>query len=589
MTIQSSRGRSHAPKKKFQNINRKLSIDVWDLASAFFQDNSGNLPPDLAKKFHGAIRARDLLAVRKVISEYESPQLYSDSLTYATSAQLFAFFVKCRFTTNGGDTARREKALEKFYASERMCRTATERLRFYGNEPHREDPCMNVLLQRARSKVDDVLGSVERALECTLNSGRFGPGMTVCSIDSFRTTAYYKIGQPNWTVTAECQPYFSYYCAHVPTWVEQFGKVDFDRKAVSFEWDVVKSCRLTFVPKDERSFRTIAIEPAGNVFMQLGLHDYIARRLKMVAGIDISDQSRNQRQASQGSKHGWGRYSTIDLSSASDCVSPGLMERLVRPQWRALLDDFRSKFYTIDGVTTHRFDKWSSMGNGYTFALETLLFWALAQASEDYCETGHTVAVYGDDILPSSTASLLTCQLLRYCGFKVNTKKSHVVGPFRESCGADFFDGVSVRPVFLKSFEIYTTDAYRVLNTLCDRPEFETSRLAHLLTWELGPSILLGPKMQDVASHCHISDDEFRKLSKPRRGWNKQLQRATYKRMVFRSTRFTYEDRIAYFVWLYAYRNRVPRADALGFWYVDPLFELTQRGRGNYRLSSTLA
>lgn len=585
MTIPSKVLKARAKRKK-PNLNQKLGIDVWDLAMAFFQDNSDLMPTNLSNSFNGALRSRDLLAIRRLVSEFESPQLYCDSLTYATVAQLFAFFTKCRFPTNGGDSARRDEALNKFRLSERVSRRVTRKLNHYRDNPDRENPRMRLLLARARCLVDQVLGSVDNGLKHLLSAGRFGPGMTICSIDSFRTTPYYKIGQPNWTVTAEARPYFSYACAHIPTWVERFGKVDIARKQVAFEWDVVKSCRLTFVPKDERSFRTIAIEPAGNVYLQLGLHDYIAHRLRLKTGIDISDQSRNQRQASQGSKHGWGLVSTIDLSSASDSVSVGLINRLVRPQWIALLDDLRSKFYLIDGVEM-QFEKWSSMGNGYTFSLETLLFWALAQASEDICATGRQVAVYGDDILPSSTASLLTCELLRYCGFTVNTKKSHIVGPFRESCGADFFNGVSVRPVFVKNNDVHPTDAYRILNTLCARPEFETSRLARILTWELGPSILLGPKSADTTSHCHITDEEFRVLGKRWRGWNKHFQKATYKRLIFRSTKFPAEDKLAYFVWLYVYRDRIPHTDTLGFWYVDPCFELTQRGRGVYRLSNT--
>jgi hypothetical protein len=37
-------------------------------------------------------------------------------------------------------------------------------------------------------------------------------------------------------------------------------------------------------------------------------------------------------------------------------------------------------------------------------------------------------------------------ELLRYFGFSTNKEKSFVVGPFRESCGTDWYAGADVRP-----------------------------------------------------------------------------------------------------------------------------------------------
>jgi len=86
-----------------------------------------------------------------------------------------------------------------------------------------------------------------------------------------------------------------------------------------------------------------------------------------------------------------------------------------------------------------------------TNELETLLFLALARATCQYLEvTSNDVSVYGDDIIIPVEAVPLFTEVLAYSGFTVNQEKSFSVGPFRESCGSDFFLGVDVRPVFIR-------------------------------------------------------------------------------------------------------------------------------------------
>jgi hypothetical protein len=89
------------------------------------------------------------------------------------------------------------------------------------------------------------------------------------------------------------------------------------------------------------------------------------------------------------------------------------------------------------------------MGNGFTFPLETLIFFSLAQAcceSEDY----EKVSVYGDDIIVPVYAVPLLTKVLTSCGFLVNASKSFSSGPFRESCGKDYLLGTDVRPCYIK-------------------------------------------------------------------------------------------------------------------------------------------
>jgi hypothetical protein len=92
------------------------------------------------------------------------------------------------------------------------------------------------------------------------------------------------------------------------------------------------------------------------------------------------------------------------------------------------------------------------MGNGFTFELETLIFYVICAVC---CELhGLTprgaVHVYGDDLIIPTTVAGTALSLLKYLGFTPNAKKTFLSGVFRESCGGDYFEGADVRPFFLK-------------------------------------------------------------------------------------------------------------------------------------------
>jgi len=102
-----------------------------------------------------------------------------------------------------------------------------------------------------------------------------------------------------------------------------------------------------------------------------------------------------------------------------------------------------------DEGTTVELWKFCAMGNGYTFPLETVLFLAAARTVVPRSEW-RDVSVYGDDIIVPAAYSLALIDVLSYLGFETNTKKTHLAGAFFESCGQDFFQGVPVRPFYLR-------------------------------------------------------------------------------------------------------------------------------------------
>lgn len=219
---------------------------------------------------------------------------------------------------------------------------------------------------------------------------------------------------------------------------------------------------LFTVPKSTDIDRVACKEPDFNVFFQKSFGNQIRYLLRRV-GINLNDQAINGELARRGSVDG--SLATLDLSSASDSVTVELVRRLLPPDWFYYLDAARSHRINVEGVLTD-LQMFSSMGNGFTFELESLLFYALARAVAYMTGIRGRISVYGDDIIvPTDLAPyLITC--LRLVGFSVNNDKSFVDGPFRESCGAYWHEGVDVKPFFIKGPLTTMTDLIKALNQL---------------------------------------------------------------------------------------------------------------------------
>nr|UUW21207.1 MAG: RNA replicase beta chain [Sanya fiers-like virus 7] len=198
---------------------------------------------------------------------------------------------------------------------------------------------------------------------------------------------------------------------------------------------------MMVVPKDARTGRVICYEPHMNIRLQLAVGGYIRECLRKV-GIDLSDQSVQQRRARFGSRYG--RVATLDLKSASDRLASEVVWELLPIDWACLLDDLRSHETLWPDSQWRRNEKFSSMGNGFTFELESLIFYAICSA------VSHSVSVYGDDIILPAENAGEAAKLLRYYGFDLNERKSFASGPFRESCGVDAYLGDVITPVYLR-------------------------------------------------------------------------------------------------------------------------------------------
>lgn len=217
------------------------------------------------------------------------------------------------------------------------------------------------------------------------------------------------------------------------------------------------------VPKTSTKSRIISEESASRQWIQQGIAREMVERAKwspLTRGqIHFKDQTVNQRLALEGSESG--KWATIDWSSASDRIYRSVCKALLQPRVFHALDAARSAYIHIDwpdGTRTTRLtNKMAPMGNGFTFPLETLIFWALSSAAIAVChqidlvKASSLVYVFGDDtIVPTEYAQTVMTQLKGF-GFVPNEDKSFWRGSFRESCGMDAFQGVDVSILRIKT------------------------------------------------------------------------------------------------------------------------------------------
>jgi len=276
---------------------------------------------------------------------------------------------------------------------------------------------------------------------------RPGPG---AALGALGTSYYTKFFCSKVTSTSEyLYQMYKHYCERIPS----LSDAERQRYESFGSPSIVSGSRCSFVPKTARTSRMICVEPLLNSYYQLGLATILEDRMREFFGINLSTQPLvNHRLARKGSIDG--SLATIDLSSASDSISVGLCEWIL-PDWVfTTLLDLRSRTTEIDGKK-HALYMISTMGNGFTFPLQTIIFSSVLKACTNvFCVGGdRTWSCFGDDIICPTRVYGRVCYYLEKLGFIINADKSFAKGPFRESCGADWFYGQPVRPVHIRKLD----------------------------------------------------------------------------------------------------------------------------------------
>lgn len=246
-----------------------------------------------------------------------------------------------------------------------------------------------------------------------------------------------------------------------------------DWRSKNFPTKMVSGNSLSFVAKSRKISRTICTEPVLNMLFQKGIGCVMESRLREVYAIDLADQQfRNRRLAQLGSVTG--KFGTIDLSSASDTISLSLLRQILPPEPLNWLMRTRSPSTVLPDGREIELHMISSMGNGFTFPLQTLIFSALVSAVYKVAgiplyrnkpERDGNFAVNGDDIIVDSRVYNTLIDMLSLLGFVPNRDKSFNEGFFRESCGQDFYSGRDIRGVYVKTL-LGAQDSYSAINRL---------------------------------------------------------------------------------------------------------------------------
>jgi len=378
--------------------------------------------------------------LRSIVSMKCDPANYQDAESYFLDKIAVDFLRKYPF--RGMEDEAQLAAEHTFLDCERICGATNDFFRTWLAGRCDVVPAVASILYDARWKIAKVLGKLD--VEEWISSCRFGPGV---ALGSKSTSDFDKLSDDPGT-TEEFERYVLCFLSEFSGWVNAWT---YNGEIPVVQYKVYPGGKFATVPKEALKNRCIETQPSVNGFAQLGLGSCIRRRLS-ACGIDLNDQSRNAELARSASISG--DLATLDLTNASDLNATELCRYLLPPDW----------FHAMDICRTHRIlykdkvvelQRFSSMGNGFTFELESLIFWALSLCATRYeadyrLKTKDIVSVYGDDIIVPVYAYERTVQVLRVCGFIPNTRKSFNTGPFRESCGSDWWNGRNVRPYLLK-------------------------------------------------------------------------------------------------------------------------------------------
>ena len=404
------------------------------------------------------------------------PRCYLDTPSgvhrYRLDAQATALVRKVPWPTT---FSRRAAAESTFEACEARCAETNHFIEWLLSGLAPQDKFLTAcrgVLDRAKKAARSILGPLPLDLE-----GRFGPG-TVFEHRGSRPPVVADKVCITPTVTRSAEPIFRF-CSERTFWSNERLRVGLPFIAYS------EGNRFTTVPKDGKTDRGICVEPGGNIWCQLAVGDVMKERLKRV-GLHVArsrapsdplqlvhrrlsglrketGQDIHRRLAEIASRDG--HLATLDLRNASDTVARRLVEALLPDDWLQLLGSLRSPKTQYKKRWVY-LEKFSSMGNGFTFELETLVFSCLIHGVTGLWP-GVDFWVYGDDIiLPSKDFSDVVACLTAF-GFEPNKKKSFHTGFFRESCGGDFFLGYNVRPFFVTGFPVTPLDWQQLHNGWC--------------------------------------------------------------------------------------------------------------------------
>jgi len=516
---------SNIPSIKDQQVLRS------GMSLALFKSVEGLFTRDEQNWLRGSLRAGRLSCLQSelVSKKLDHARAVGDMATKDFNAlyQFYSFLKKA--PTSGDDARCKAAALKKLVSGEEKCLVTNMTL------PARVTS-RYALFDRVKLIIQDILGSVPSDfLTSPKTKVSFGPGSTVnLQNRSYEETGLFFKLTDRMIVPKKARYYLAALVSAHPNWVDNLAvhyrtQQQSDESRLAFElrifdkhFEIVDDdtpSKISFVPKNSGEHRIIDIGLNGLVPLQKVTGDLIRDRLcKATKGrINLNTQKRNQHLAKQAKLFD---LATVDLANASSSISYELVRELLPYDWFCLVDDFRSAVGVepSSGLRVE-YQMISSMGNGFTFELESLIFYALVVATGEEMGLGalelqRSISVYGDDIIVPQRITDKLYENLTLFGFTPNKEKSFTKGFFFESCGADYYDGTDVRPFFLRR-EIKTyRDVFFLMNSLLYKViTTEAYHLMDLYRFLFGlldkKQINYGPLHFSVTKHDKLATDDL--------------------------------------------------------------------------------
>lgn len=459
------------PRSRINNRTglRRLPADFcWTLLQALLGELSDQLSSNLRAELSDVFRRRQVAEYYSLDARYGAQsmanQVYPKLGNPAAVYMLTSIMRKCEDMALVDRKTRKETCL-------RGVRDVDSQI------PSRDDICDHPVYSYARAWLRETLSHVP-SRDAIQFSARHGPGSTA-SIPYGERSKFFKLATLPYRTGRSCRSQLFDCITADARWA---GAVEdsLRRRDQIPAWSVIDRSRyeevvidgehpyniVTTVPKDGRKDRPIAKEQTGNIYLQLAVGHILRTRLR-ARGIDLDKQADVNRQMALDASLNHQMF-TIDLSNASDTVGFDLVKQLLPPDWFLLLASLRAPWGVLPSGEAFLYRKFSSMGNGFTFELESLIFLAICKGIQrSYGHRSDRFVAFGDDIIGPDYLFLHTRNYLEFAGFRVNSEKSfHGKHPFRESCGVDALNGINIRPVFVKRIPRFVTEHIGVRNRI---------------------------------------------------------------------------------------------------------------------------
>lgn len=362
--------------------------------------------------------------------------------------------------------------------------------------------------------------------------------------------------------------YFFYNLTHLSDQLQEF---------MSFEELESGTAKVVLVPKDSRGPRLISCEPLEYQWIQQMLKDNMVQTIESHGWsrgfVNFTSQEINRALALEASS-GINPFVTVDMKDASDRVCVDLVRMLFPSTWSAALLAARTTATRLPSGEVVQLHKFAPMGSATCFPVEAMVFWALSIATiihkhrrtAEYRSRFATqywrrelgegnrhmeVYVYGDDIILHREDYADVEQTLTAVGLMVNRDKCCTGRFFRESCGMDAFNGVPVTPLRMKTVLCHELTASDIIglaafHNACTEKHWplmaETLRSEILSRIDL-PVISYSDALfktqhgGGLEALCLVAPEEvpLTQFHKPRRRYNRRLQRVEHKLWVARS------------------------------------------------------